>query len=173
MISSPTRPKISGLILALIVTGMSCCSHRVEQSSHSPATAHRGAAKLRIGTYNLYVEAHDLPQTVAVLKRMDADVIALQEVKPDKAQSLNRVLAAEYPYRYFSSAMGVLSRFPLRHPHFQRSQRGINGFLFAEINHPQGRLQIANLHLDPLRLWTAKDILMLPFQFGRNRSIQR
>ncbi|MDB6005068.1 MAG: hypothetical protein JWR15_2055 [Prosthecobacter sp.] len=173
MISPATRSKISGLTLALIVTGMSCCSNQVEQSGNSHAASSREAANLRIGTYNLYVGAHDLPQTVAVLKRMDADVIALQEVRPDNAQNLYRAFAAHYPHRYFSSAMGLLSRYPLRHPNFQRSQRGINGFLFAEIDHPQGRLQVANIHLDPLRLWTGKDILMLPFQFGRNRSIQR
>ena len=131
------------------------------------------AWELRIGTYNLYVKAHDLPKTIEVLKKMDADVIALQEVRSDNATALNSALAAEYPYRYFSSAMGLLSRFPLRHPHFERSQRGINGFIFAEVEHPQGRIQIANLHLDPLRLWTVKDILMLPFQGRQNRSIQR
>jgi len=130
------------------------------------------ASDLRIGTYNVYVKAHDLPGTVAVLKAMDADVIALQEVTPESAKGLDGALAGLYPYRFFASGLGIVSRFPLREPRFQKSPTGINGFLFAGIEHPRGRVQMANIHLDPLRLWSGRDLMTLPLQFGRNRSIQ-
>ena len=104
---------------------------------------------------------------------MDADVVALQEVAPRSAVVLGKEFSRDYPHRYFSAGLGIMSRFPLRNPRFQRSRRGINGFLFAEIEHRGGRVQIANLHLDPLRIWTVQEKLTLPFQFGRQRSIHR
>lgn len=169
------RRRVAVLLLAVVAgaAGLPCCSHRSERVIESAAGMEGRASDLRIGTYNLYVKAHDLPGTVSVLKAMDADVIALQEVTPESAKGLDGALAGVYPYRFFSSGLGIVSRFPLRDPHFQKSPSGINGFLFAGVEHPQGRVQVANIHLDPLRLWTGRDLMMLPLQFGRNRTIQR
>ncbi len=154
---------------------LSCCTHGAGRpgSYAYEGKERRLPAELRVGSYNLYVGAKDLPKTMAVIKRMDADVIALQEVKPGYDNGLTDALSAEYPHRYFSSGLGVLSRFPLRAPTYQHSRRGINGFIFAVIEHPRGRVQFADLHLDPLRLWRLRDLAVLPLQFSRQRRIQK
>lgn len=109
-----------------------------------------------------------------MIRRTQADVVALQEVVPESAAALNREFSGDYPYRYFAGGLGLLSRFPMRHARFQRSRRGLNGFLFAEIDHRRGRFQIANLHLDPLRSWTLAEKLSLPAQlWRRQREIHR
>lgn len=133
----------------------------------------KGRPELRVGTYNVFVGSRNFPQTAAVIRKMDADVIALQEVLPGMALALHAEFKHDCPYRYFSSGLGFLSRIPLRNPRFQKSNKGINGFLFAEVDYRRQRIQIANLHLDPLRLWTFKDKLMLPFQFSKQGKIHR
>lgn len=112
---------------------------------------------IRIGTYNVFTGTHDVLQTVKVIRLMNADVLALQELSPEGARLLDHALKRDYPYRQFSEGVAIVSRFPLRNPHYQHSQRGINGFLFAEVESPRGRFQVASLHLDPLRLWTPRD----------------
>lgn len=129
--------------------------------------------ELRVGTYNVFVGTRDLHQTVRVIREMNADVVALQELAPRSAVMLEREFSRDYRHRYFAGHLGLFSRFPLRNPHFHRSRRGANGFLFAEIKHPRGRLQVANVHLDPLRTWTPLGKLTLPIQFLRQRSVHR
>jgi len=171
--------KIRSLLLSLAIL-LSCSSSGVPDrqldSSRPPATGRCGSPELRVATYNIYFRTCELTQTSVVLQNMDADVVALQEVSKGCVPCFEkeRNLAREYPYRHFASGLGLLSRFPLRNVRYEHSRRGINGFLFAEIDHPKrGRVQIANLHLDPLRLWSARDLAKLPFQLKSQREIQR
>jgi endonuclease/exonuclease/phosphatase family metal-dependent hydrolase len=159
------------LPLGIAVSGCSTTSSKTA----SPAPAHAEAvSEIRIGTYNVFSGTRDTNQTLAVIRRMNADVIALQEIAPQGAVMLDSALEKDYPYRCFSNGLAIVSRFPLSHPRFQRSQRGINGFLVVEVDHPRGRMQIANLHLDPLRVWTTGQKLMLPIQLmWRQGSIHR
>lgn len=176
--SSPWN--ICSLLLSLVLV-MSCSSSgvpdRLLDSSHPAAALAKGtSAELRVGTYNIYFRTCELSQTGVVLRNMNADVVALQEVSKECAPCFAKdpLLSREYPYRYFSSGLGMLSRFPLQNVRHEHSRRGINGFLFAEFDHPKhGRVQIANLHLDPLRLWSVKDLGRLPFQLRTQREIQR
>ena len=43
----------------------------------------------------------------------------------------------------------------------------------TEIESPGGPLQVANVHLDPLHIWTMGDLLLLPVQPWRQRGIHR
>jgi endonuclease/exonuclease/phosphatase (EEP) superfamily protein YafD len=160
-------------LLAIVCLGMAGCSTLPQKAP--PRSSHRAgpASELRIGTYNIFIGTRDLAQTAAVIRNMNADVVALQEVAPRSATTLGREFSHDYPHRYFAAGLGIMSRFPLSKPRFLRSRRGINGFLLAEIDHRRGRLQIANVHLDPLRIWTLHEKLTLPFQLGRQRTIQR
>ncbi|OYV07265.1 MAG: hypothetical protein CFE26_01890 [Verrucomicrobiales bacterium VVV1] len=117
----------------------------------------RQSLAIRIGTYNVFTGTHDIAKTVKVIRSMNADVVALQELSPKGSMLLDRVLKQDYPYRRFSDGLAILSRYPLRNSRYQHSQRGINGFLIAEVDSPVGRFQIARLHLDPLHLWTSWD----------------
>lgn len=171
--------KICSLPLSLVLV-MSCSSSgvpdRMLDAPPPPAIARGVPPELRVGTYNIYFRTCELSETGAVLRKMNADVVALQEVSKEcePCFASDPLLAREYPYRHFSSGLGLLSRFPLHHVRHEHSRRGINGFLFAEIDHPKrGRVQLVNLHLDPLRLWSAKDLARLPFQLRTQRDIQR
>ncbi|GEP40932.1 hypothetical protein BGE01nite_02230 [Brevifollis gellanilyticus] len=126
-----------------------------------------------MASYNIYVGSRDLQQTASVIREMNADIVALQEVVPESAAFLADAFSHDYPYRYFSTGLGLMSRLPLKGARFERSLRGINGFMFAEALHHDRQVQIANLHLDPLHLWTLADLATLPFQFRRQRHIQR
>ena len=161
------------LVLALLCFGLAGCSTVARKSAPGFAARAHDPAVLRVGTYNVYVGNRDPAKTAAVIQRMDVDVIALQEVLPPTAPSLSRYLSRKYRFRYFHGGLGIASRFPLRNPRFQASRRGINGFLFGEIELPSGRVQVANLHLDPLHIWTLGGWLSLPFQPWRQRGIHR
>ncbi len=149
-------------ILIVVLPFVVACSS-VNDSRPRPVVTVPGS-ELRIGSYNVLAGTRDPKGTAAVIRKMGADLVALQEVAPEGAKLLDVELQRDFRHRYFSNGHGILSRFPIRNPRFERSERGINGFLFAEIDEPRGRVQIASLHLDPLRLWTTKDRLALPLQ---------
>lgn len=151
-------------LLALSLLGCSTTESRLPRSA---------AGALKIGTYNVYVGAPDPRDSVKVIRKMDADLVVLQEVLPPSAAILDRELARAYPHRFFEGGLGMVSRFPLRRIRFERSQRGINGFLFAEFDFHGERVQVLDLHLDPLRIWTLPDKLMLPIQWRRQAGIHR
>lgn len=137
------------------------------------ASAERGA-EVRIATYNVFTGVRDVRRTLAVIRKTHADVVAMQEIAPRGAELLERALQREYPYCHFSNGLAIVSRYPLKHPRYQHSARGINGFLVVEVDHPGGRFQIGNLHLDPLRGWTTRQRLALPWQLmWRQGSVHR
>jgi endonuclease/exonuclease/phosphatase family metal-dependent hydrolase len=138
------------------------CSSGVPKAP-TPSLPRQGAV-IRIATYNVFTGTHDVLRTVKLIRQMHADVVALQELSPQGASLLDRALKHDYPYRHFSEGVAIVSRFPLRNARSQHSQRGINGFLFAEVESPGGRFQIASLHLDPLRLWSTREKWSLPAQ---------
>jgi len=163
IVRNPVPPRVGrcairwlevALLIALGGFEISCSSGVPPTSSAAPV---HQSSRIRIGTYNAFTGTRDVPQTVKVIRRMDADVVALQELSPQGARLLDHSLKRYYPYRQFTEGVAILSRFPLRNPRYQHSQRGINGFLFAEVESPGGRFQVASLHLDPLHLWTARD----------------
>lgn len=111
----------------------------------------------------------NLNRIAYLLRRVDADVVALQEVDEDshwnKRIHLLNVLqeksgyedgylgvhnrrAGRLPLAYGN---GLLTRFSIRHAEHQafgRASLGEKGFMCAELDAPQGILPVINLHLD-------------------------
>lgn len=172
MLPTLERRASKAFLLPIVWLGMAGCS-TLQNRLAPPPTRAGPSAELRVGTYNLFIGTRDLTSAITVLRQLNADVVALQEVAPRNAAILSREFSRKYPHRYFSGGLGLMSRLPLRHPRFQKSKRGVNGFLFAEIDHRRERLQIANLHLDPLHIWTTKGKLTLPFQHRHQRHVHR
>ena len=80
-----------------------------------PGPAGETAAPLRMLTFNIWSENPDQPQTVDVILRVDADIVALQEVRTLKADQRTRLVAV-YPYWIVSSLdrgdLAILSKLP-------------------------------------------------------------
>jgi endonuclease/exonuclease/phosphatase (EEP) superfamily protein YafD len=77
-------------------------------------------AMLTVMTYNLLGFNENREGIVAALRASNADVIALQELNPPVAESIQRELAREYPYQALDpqfgvDGLGVISRY-LLHP---------------------------------------------------------
>lgn len=128
--------------------------------------------ELRVATYNVFGGTLDFNKTATVIRGMEADIVAMQEVSPTSVPSFERAFAREYPHRFFGGSQGLLSRFPLRNARYEKSQTGGNGFLFAEVSHRGAWLQVADLHFEPLRSWSVTEKLLLPRQIRRQAAVQ-
>ncbi len=150
------------LLLATLGILVTACSTK----SPGKAVSHSSqqSRSVRVGTYNVFTGAHDSNLTANTIRRMRADVVMLQELSPKGAELLREELKKDFPYHHFSEGVAILSRFPLRNPRYERSQQGINGYLFAEVHSPCGRFQVASIHLDPLRIWSTREKWSLPYQ---------
>jgi endonuclease/exonuclease/phosphatase (EEP) superfamily protein YafD len=118
------------------------------------------------------------PEIVATLLRAEADVVALQELSEAGATQIDRALAATFPFRFFPSpsqggGLALASRFPLRRARYRGSLAGGNGFVFAALEIDGRALEVANLHLDPIKTWTLRYGLTLPWQLLRQGAVHR
>lgn len=125
------------------------------------------AASLRIATYNIHkcrgMDRRVSPERVAaVIRELNVNVIALQEVLREDKRDQLRILAELTELRYscfgetrkhLGAAYGnaVLSRFPIRHWRnydITAGRREARGLLRADIQLPTGRLlHVLNVHL--------------------------
>ncbi|MDI1446869.1 endonuclease/exonuclease/phosphatase family protein [Polyangium sp. 6x1] len=74
---------------------------------------------LRVMSYNTLGFNPNTAATIRVIREVDADIVALQEVSPEHAGALERALSETYPYRLLDprpgvTGSGILSRHPLR-----------------------------------------------------------
>ncbi len=85
-------------------------------SSRKPDTNEK---PLRVMTYNALGYNPDTSGTNRVVREMDADIVALQELAPEHADALEKAFSATYPHRIMDprrgvSGSGILSRYPMR-----------------------------------------------------------
>jgi vancomycin resistance protein VanJ len=111
----------------------------------STFAARAEGAPLRVATFNLWQSNERVADTIAAIRRQQADVVALQELSGPMALVIERDLADVYPYQYLTPGMstaglGVISRYPLietvrgfRVPG-QRVRIDINGELVTLVN---------------------------------------
>lgn len=81
--------------------------------------AEQSGPALTVMTYNVLGTQDRIEPALSTLRRVDADVVFLQEVTPRLALGLERGLADRYPYQVLRpedgvTGMGVISRYPLR-----------------------------------------------------------
>ena len=126
-----------------------------------------------LSTYQGFHSARGIERSLRrlghMLRKFDADIVALQEVDEDSHWNQNihllDVLQAEagYPHAYLgvhnrrsgkrrlAYGNGVLTKYPIHHAEheaFGRASLGEKGFACVELETPHGILPLINLHLD-------------------------
>lgn len=126
-----------------------------------------------LSTYQGFHTARGIERSLGrvahLLHKVDADIVALQEVDEDshwnKRIHLLDALQAQagYPHAYLgvhnrragklplAYGNGLLTKFPIKHAEhtaFGQASLGEKGFMCAELETPHGILPVVNLHLD-------------------------
>ncbi len=136
------------------------------------------AQPLRVVTYNVFGGGQDAAAIAATILRLEPDIVALQELSPSGAEQIDRAVSSTLPFRYFpmpsqGGGLALAARFPLERTLYRPSPHGANGFVIAEVVVDGRRLEVANLHLDPLKTWTLGQKLTLPWQVLRHGGVHR
>lgn len=135
------------------------------------------ATPFRVATFNVFAGTHDMAAIAARVREQDADVVCLQEVTPRGAQLLRRDLAGAYPNVVFAihprwDGRAILSRTPVRNVRHRPSRHGRNGWVVAEVERDGRWLQLASVHLEPVALWSAWRVPLLPLLMWQTARIQ-
>ncbi|MBZ0297329.1 MAG: endonuclease/exonuclease/phosphatase family protein [Anaerolineae bacterium] len=132
----------------------------------------RGKKNLRItvATYNVEAYKQSLDSIIQVVRDVDAEIIAFQELSRELADRLTAEFALDYPYKALhpdaedaTCGQGILSRYPIRDSQYWQHTMG---FQRAEIQVGTEMLTIFNSHpATPLttsyeqRAWEIRDLL--------------
>jgi vancomycin resistance protein VanJ len=113
------------------------------------------SGELMVATWNIQAGSGAGDLAVELLRATPVDVVALQELTPDVASSIeaDAALTARYPYRILEgregvSGAGILSRFPVQSAEYARDPVRIE----ARLRLPGGDLVILNAHPFPARI---------------------
>ena len=92
-----------------------------------PQPARAATDALRLMTYNLKGQTHDLDPALAIIREIDANVVALQEVSMEMAARIETDLADVYGYQALHpqpesriAGQAVLSRYPVLEDEYRR-----------------------------------------------------
>jgi len=144
-------PRCPRALLAL--AGVLALAGCVEPPPMSPRAPTPGVPHVTITSFNVNLDMHDDPSTVAAIGATDADVVCLQEVNAGWRAVLRTTWHEAYPYMAFegdaSGGLAVLSRYPF-------VDRGVHIALddwhpawHIEVDSPIGALQVLQVHLRP------------------------
>jgi endonuclease/exonuclease/phosphatase family metal-dependent hydrolase len=110
-----------------------------------------GMAHFTIATFNVLDDDATNPATVDAIGKIDADILALQEVTPALETILREKFAAKYPYMIFhpsdAAGIGAMSRFPMKEGKFMELTNGWHPSLELSVETPAGKLEILQVHL--------------------------
>jgi len=109
---------------------------------------------LRVASYNVNWGRAGAPATLAACRRVDADVLCLQELTGPWEQSLRRHLSDAYPHMCFAphdrgGGLGVLARRPVEPGSWIPPAGGRFPAWIVRLEAPVGDVQILQVHLCP------------------------
>ncbi|HKS38199.1 MAG TPA: endonuclease/exonuclease/phosphatase family protein, partial [Verrucomicrobiae bacterium] len=119
------------------------------------ATSDAATKGFSVATWNVSHDNTNLAEIAALIRKMDADLICLQEPTPDAERMIRSELNRIYAHMHFGSGgqyadgFGVLSKFPFTRTNFLAAKHGLFGAWIAEVTVGGRNVQIANLHLCP------------------------
>lgn len=161
--------RLRSIAVMVVVGGLGCLAVGLsgwegsprggEMETVDPETVSDGES-LRVATYNVNRGRAGDPRGVEAIRSTDADVVFLQETNEDWEASLRQAFAEDYPHREFrycclSGGVGVLSNYPIVESEYLEPPDG--GWFpghRVELELPEGRLQVLNVHLRPPRART-------------------
>jgi vancomycin resistance protein VanJ len=106
-------------------------------------------------TFNLLYGNHDVADVAGVLLASQADILALQEVRPTMHTRLRQALGADYPYHAVaqSGGLAVHSRFPILSEEVLHFEPWLAQHLTLQVETGDGTgttLHLVNAHLAPV-----------------------
>lgn len=122
----------SALSVAVIFAGVYGDYVLPFKNSQNPA----GRLGLQVMNFNLGPGQAQPEQLVAVIRRANADVVAVEELTPAIAAHLQTDLSEQYPYMLLdpqSESVGVLSRYPIFNAQWRSPTQGGRSYLHAQL----------------------------------------
>ncbi|MHC4399850.1 MAG: endonuclease/exonuclease/phosphatase family protein [Planctomycetota bacterium] len=158
-----TKGPSCGVQLAIALAVVVGYQEADDASDEEPSTQVAAHAKVQphfsAATWNINWGNRDLPQVVEVIRKADADLVALQETTGDSERYLRANLKDRYRYmvfrgdrgRYGAERFGFLSTSPVKGLRFLPARHGLFGAWIGKIELGGRTVQIVNVHLDPIR----------------------
>ncbi len=120
-----------------------------------------------VATYNINFGNVDLRETLATIRKADADLVLLQETNADSDAFFRRQLGDRYRYmqfrghlgEYSAERFGILANHPIEKLRFYPPERGIFGFWIAETDLGGRKVEVVNVHLQPVRMPEGSGVL--------------
>ncbi len=149
------------ILLLLVIFICAGCQGR-GANIHLANLHHHPSTALRVVTYNINwghdddFKSHP-SKTIHAIKRLNADILVLQETTEDWEKTLRKNLRAQYPYQdYLQTGNGggkaILSKFPITRKLRIPSQFSWYPTQLDFIKTPYGIFQVINVHLTPTYL---------------------
>lgn len=109
---------------------------------------------LTVMSYNLLGDDHpDVAAQMEIIRRADADIVALQEVSPRAAQAIDETLADLYPYRalypHGIPGSGLLSKYPIGQVEAFQLTEGALYHTWAEVEIEGRTVTVISAHPPP------------------------
>ena len=131
-----------------------------ESDCSQPKQSSRLRAPIAIATYNVNWGNRAFARTARIILDAQADLVCIQESSPELERYLRRELSDAYPTilfrgdgdRFPAERFGLLSKHQVVKETFLPAKHGIFGTWIFELDVNGEIFQVANVHLDPVRL---------------------
>ncbi len=146
--ASTTRRLLSLTIFLLVAAAPIACGPAITAQRRTPVGPH-----FSILTYNVNFGRPSACETVIAIRRIDADIVCLQETSPAWQKHLSEGLKGQYPYeryRHYGKAGGlaVLSKMPFKDIAYTNPKPGFFPSWVVQADTPLGPVQICQVHLN-------------------------
>lgn len=150
MPQSPSPFHRAALAVAAALLALTACVEPPEMQPRAPTP---GVPHVTITSFNVNLDRHTDPETVAAIGATDADIVCLQEVNEGWREVLRTTWHEEYPFMAFegdaSGGLAVLSRYPFEDIGVHDGFDGWHPAWHVLVDSPIGPLQVLQVHLRP------------------------
>ena len=116
-----------------------------------PSPVSELAPRLKVMSYNIHLNTRVPAPLIEVVRAYQPEVLAMQELYPDRMTAVAEALSAEYPYWEIGQGYGLYSRFPLQNCWQWRNGMQLNGWgMGCQIIVDGQSITIIDVHLHPV-----------------------